>query len=334
MRSASGEIVTFYKARWHKRMWVAVELAHSMTACIITQDYLVFKEDRYMSDSFFFFLEYFKNAMRHIGQQIGGARFLELFLELHLHAAKLTCIRKQDKLNFGEVFSLVAGKECRDYRDRHLAIASFLGLAIYDKLCEQFRDKTSDEVCQWVWKTALEKGDCTPLLIIQSPTSKLKYPHPAWIADGREMKPWMWDLGSLMHPPKITICESAVGQLRLKMEYVGSFTYLPFSRAAISTLEVLEEFLHTIRVVISSPACLIVERFVRAMKRIYPLFGVRNADSLPATLRGYIESNPDFVSTLEALLTKSKNLRDDDRILMQNIQDIISLLCLEILSRA
>lgn len=72
-------------------------------------------------------------------------------------------------LCFGEIFSLVAEKECRDLRDRRLAIASFLGRATHDKLCSQFRNKTGDGVCEWVWNSTLEQGDCSPLLLVQSP---------------------------------------------------------------------------------------------------------------------------------------------------------------------
>ncbi|KAK3364159.1 hypothetical protein B0T25DRAFT_576501 [Lasiosphaeria hispida] len=167
-------------------MWVALELAHSKKACIVTEDHVI-REDRFMSDSFFFFLEYFRDAMRHIGQQLGVMPFEELFFQLRLRP--LNYIRKEQNPCFGEVFSLIAEKECRDFGDRHLAIASFLGLATHDKLCAQFQDQTADEVCEWVWKSALEQGDCSPLLLVQAPTSRLKHPHPDWIARGREMAP-------------------------------------------------------------------------------------------------------------------------------------------------
>lgn len=148
------EIAIFYNSRWHQRMWVALELAHSKKACIVTQDYIAVKEERFMSDSFFFFLDYFKDAIKTIGQQVGRARFMELFFQLRFQT--LEYLRKESNPSFGEVFSLIAQKECRDYRDRHLAIASFLRLGAHEELCEQFRGKTADEVCEWVWKRTLE----------------------------------------------------------------------------------------------------------------------------------------------------------------------------------
>jgi hypothetical protein len=187
------EIAKFYNARWHQRMWVAVELAHSQKACILTKGYTVIKDERFMSDSFLFFVEYFRNQIRSIGQQLGQQRFMELLIELQLK--ELNYLRKETNPCFGEVFSLIASKECSEPRDRHLAIASFLGLRRRDELCEQFRGKTTSEVCEWVWKTALQQGDCGPLLLVQSPTSKLTQYNPRWIAGARDMNSEMWQLG-------------------------------------------------------------------------------------------------------------------------------------------
>lgn len=119
------EIAKFYNARWHQRMWVALELAHSQKACILTKEYHVIKETS-LSDSFLSFVKYFRVQLQLISQQLGHQRFLELFHELQLK--ELNYLRKETNPCFGEVFSLIASKECSEPRVRHLAIASFLGL--------------------------------------------------------------------------------------------------------------------------------------------------------------------------------------------------------------
>ena len=202
------EIAKFYNARWHQRMWVALELAHSQKACILTKEYNVIKETS-LSDSFLSFVKYFRVQLQLISQQLGHQRFLELFHELQLK--ELNYLRKETNPCFGEVFSLIASKECSEPRDRHLAIASFLGLRSHDELCEQFRGKTTSEVCEWVWKTALQQGDCGPLLLVQSLTSKLTQHTPRRIAGARDMKSEMWRLGRLVEPPSTTICTSTDG---------------------------------------------------------------------------------------------------------------------------
>jgi hypothetical protein len=319
------EIAIFYNARWHQRMWGALELAHSKKACIVTRNYVVVKEERFMSDSFFFFLDYFRDAIKTIGQQVGKARFMELFFQLRFQ--ELSYIRKENNPSFGEVFNLIAQKECRDYRDKHLAIASFLGLGVHEELCEQFRGRTADEVCEWVWKRTLERGDCGPLLLVQSPTSKLNHPHPKWIAGGRDMNPLMWGLGHLLHPPSITVCASTSEPLRLKLESVGSITHVRFCRP-LSDSELEEEFRHTIRDVLSSPGCCTASGFVAAMERIYPPDLEGTTISLPRTLADFVQSNPDFVHILETLLAGFGDQGDKNDTIEQQMtaREIIALL--------
>ncbi|KAM3069266.1 hypothetical protein ACMFMG_010774 [Clarireedia jacksonii] len=320
------EIAKFYNARWHQRMWTALELAHSRRACILTQDYVVLTDERYMSDSFFFFLEYFNHATKSIGQEVGNTRFMPLAYELRFR--ELAYLRKETNPSFGEVFNLIAQKDCRDYRDRHLAIASFLGLKTHDELCEQFHDKTTDEVCEWTWKETLKQGDCGPLLLVQSPISKLKYPYPRWIAGGREMKADMWGLGSLLRPPTITICTSIAESLRLKLQHVGSTTQIRFySSNSDSTLE--EGFRRIINVALSSSQCCTASGFVAALNRLYPtsLEGSITTE-IPTTVEGYIQVNPSFIQVLEELLAEFRSESDEDQTIhQQNIaQKIIDLL--------
>jgi len=228
------EIAKFYNARWHQRMWVSLELAHSQKACILTKEYTVVKDERFLSDSFLFLLQYFKDQARSIGQELGQERFMQLFFELQLK--ELIYLRKETNPCFGEVFSLIASKECTEPRDRHLAIASFLGLRSHNELCEQFRGKTTSEVCEWVWKTALQQGDCSPLLLVQSPTSKLIQYNPRWISGARDMNPGMWQLGSLVQPPSTTICTSTDGPLRLNLGSVGETTIVWFCESFIQLI--------------------------------------------------------------------------------------------------
>ena len=322
------EIAKFYNARWHQRMWVALELAHSKRACIVTQDYVVLTEERYMSDSFFFFLEYFKNAIKTIGQEVGNTRFMPLVTQLGFRG--LAYLRKETNPSFGEVFSLIAEKDCRDYRDRHLAIASFLGLKTHDELCEQFHGKTTDEVCEWTWKETLKQGDCGPLLLVQSPMSKLNHPHPRWIAGGREMRAKMWDLGSLLHPPAIKVCTSIADSLRLKLQHVGSTAHVHFYGSKSDSGKE-EDFRRTIRVILSSPDCCTAIGFVAAMNRLFPSYlGGSVFTEIPTTLGNYVQVNPDFVQVLEELLAEFSSQSDEDNTIHQQMiaQEIIDLLSL------
>lgn len=324
------EIAKFYNARWHQRMWVALELAHSKRACIVTQDYVVITEETYMNDSFLFFLEYFKGAIKTIGQEVGHTRFEPLVIELGFRG--LTYLRKETNPSFGEVFSLIAEKDCRDYRDRHLAIASFLELKTYDELCGLFHDKTNDEVCEWTWKETLKQGDCDPLFLVQSPMSRLSHPHPRWIAGGREMRARMWDLGYLLHPPSITVCTSTTDSLRLKLQHVGSISHVHFYDSGSDSEITLEEsFLHTILVVISSPECCTASGFVAALNRLYPCFLEGHVTTgIPTTLEDYVQLKNGFVQVLEELLTELSSQSDEDgqlhqQMIAQEIADLLSM---------
>jgi len=324
------EIAKFYNARWHQRMWVALELAHSQKACILTKEYNVFKDEKVLSDSFLDFVDYFRNEIRLIAQQLGHQRFLELFYELQLK--ELNYLRKETNPCFGEVFSLIASKECSEPRDRHLAIASFLGMRSHDELCEQFRGKTTSEVCEWVWKTALQQGDCGPLLLVQSPTSKLTPHNPRWIAGAREMKSEMWRLGRLVQPPGTTICTSTDGPLRLKLESVGTITDVRFCESTTTAkLEQEQEFCHIVRAVLTCLSCRTSAGFVSAMGRIYPVvLSCYFDEALPITFEEYVNSNPDFVLTLDNLLSEFRRyLNEHDEFMQQTIaQEIIDLLSL------
>lgn len=141
------------------------------------------------------------------------------------------------------------------------------------------------------------------------------------------MNPLMWSLGRLLHPPSITVCTSTSQPLRLKLESVGSITHVRFCRS-LSDLEPEEEFRHTTRDVLSSPGCHTASGFVAAMERIYPSYLGGSIGSLPTTLADFVQSNPDFIHCLEALLADFRHQEDEMDIIEQQMtsQEIIDLL--------
>jgi hypothetical protein len=115
-------------------MWVTLELAYSIKACFIAKGLFVLNvpglsED---TDTFMFWVKNITNQILIVGRELGNRRFYDLLNGLELMPWQYA--RNKDSPCFGQVFSLIARKECRDFRDRHLVIASFLGLATHDRL--------------------------------------------------------------------------------------------------------------------------------------------------------------------------------------------------------
>lgn len=86
-----------------------------------------------------------------IGTEMGRDRFEQLRVQFGFpDHQQHKFLQKKDNPSFGEVFELIASKECRNRRDRYLAIASFLNLATYEELCQELQNKSADEACEWI----------------------------------------------------------------------------------------------------------------------------------------------------------------------------------------
>lgn len=144
------------------------------------------------------------------------------------------------------------------------------------------------------------------------------------------MKSEMWRLGRLVEPPSTTICTSTDGPLRLKLESVGIIIDVRFCEST-TTARVEQEFCHIVRAVLSCLSCRTSAGFVSAMGRIYPVsLSCSFDEALPITFEQYVKSNPDFVLTLDNLLSEFRRyLNEHNGFMQQTIaQEIIDLLSL------
>jgi hypothetical protein len=219
------DISAFFHDEFHQRMWVALELAYSKNACLVVGNAILSNEDK-TTDSFFVIADRCRDEFRRITEDSSGMELVRS--KVQRHWKDVTYIRKKENPSFGEVFSLIAQKNCYYNWDRYLAIASFLELGTPEELYEQFRGKKSDVICEWVRKRCLEKGDCGPLLLVESPCSKPKNTCPNWITGCKNMRPELWGLGRLLHSQSIRLCDNVSDPLLLTLESVGFVTRVRF----------------------------------------------------------------------------------------------------------
>jgi hypothetical protein len=182
-----------------------------------------------MFDSFSYLLEGFQQQMRRIVANVGGEKFRELFAQLPipilgpLGDMRRNLKHNRLKLTFGEALSFVAGRKCRDYRDRFLAMCGLLNIGYYAEILSHI-PKDPVKACLWLAHRCLERGDYSPLLLLQK--GEFEVQCARWLAGHQSMSWCMWDLGAAATPPNrlnITLSDS---RIYLELDRVGSLEFL------------------------------------------------------------------------------------------------------------
>ncbi|KAE9365596.1 hypothetical protein N431DRAFT_488713 [Stipitochalara longipes BDJ] len=307
-------ISKFFSARWFKRMWVNLEYAFCQRACVLTSDNCILfwdgaKETR---DSFSLFRVHAALEGREIDMQMSLILPPHLYSQYKQQTQSYTILGPStyrrlktgngDNLTYGEALEHLSRLDCRDYRDRFIAMAGMLSIGSYRDTTLAI-PKDDAAACLWVAQGCLRRGDHSPLLL--TPCEEQPLLGARWLIGHEKMCQTMCYLGRQTHPPKsLSILDKDTDQIKFKMQSVGSVIlswHVDFSRGDdfINFNIVAEEILST-----TGP---IARDFVSAILRVYcvPLYMVD--PEIPNSLAEYEALEDDFVTRLEKLLGEYGN---------------------------
>jgi hypothetical protein len=322
-------LASFFRASWFQRMWVALEYGYCKRACLYTKDHKILYDDEApMRDSFTYLLEGFQQRIRYVISKMGGESFalwysqfptpiIGLFANVHRNL-KL----QYSTLTFGEVVGFLADRECRDYRDRFLAMSGLLQLGYYEEVLSEI-PKDPVQACYWVAWKCLEKGDYSPFLLLQRGEVEIK--SARWLTGHQAMSYTMWDLGSLSQPPdRPTIIQN--NRILLDLDLIGSIESSYRVQFSGDGEKIFDQIMSLI---LSVPGHVCASRFVVALERIYAVPLYLHFPDIPISCSDFINLNPNFKEQLENLLNGylsagSSNVTERLRI----CQDVVELLYL------
>ena len=212
-------IAHYMRSDWYQRMWVCLECASSKHI------YLLSRENAIASHSFRTvegrMVEHIGSHMRQLDRETFLAECKKLDLD-HLSVASLSNIQRiQTKLTLGAVYVIIAGKQCRTYRDRFVAACAFLniGNSYREVSAELPEDQT--QACLWLSRKCLEHGDYTPLLLAPSLAGdEFEVPGARWMKAHEQMSTLTWRLGRLTKAAKNLVILRQ-GRVMPQLELVG-----------------------------------------------------------------------------------------------------------------
>ncbi|KAF2660115.1 hypothetical protein K491DRAFT_688719 [Lophiostoma macrostomum CBS 122681] len=220
-------LTRFFRARWFQRMWVSLEYAQCRQACVYTKDHtIIWNGDGNDCDSFSWLFDGFQQRMRQCVEDLGMDEFSKLFMNMPLPLlGPLADMRKNTRttagpsLSFGEALTFIAGRNCTCYRDRFLAMSSFLKCGDY---ASSIRDIPPDaaDACLWVARKCLAIGDYSALLMLRK--SQDLHPSARWLVGHKSMAWDMWDLGPLKPRPTTRKIHLVDNVIRLELDNVGA----------------------------------------------------------------------------------------------------------------
>ncbi|KAH7377813.1 hypothetical protein BKA66DRAFT_151133 [Pyrenochaeta sp. MPI-SDFR-AT-0127] len=264
-------LTEFFQAHWFQRMWVSLEYAHCRQACLYTQDHKILwngKSNYY--DSFSLIFDGFQQLTRMCVEELGLPEFENTFQKSPLPLlGPLADMRKSiqtlesNDLAFGEALTFLAGSKCTCYRDRYLAMSSFLRCGDYTSTVRDMPKEAAD-ACLWLARKCLENGDYSPLLMLRR--GETLHSHAQWLVGHQAMKWDMWDLGSIQS----YACEVAPivnKHIELRLGHVGvveKLWVLDFKRG-----QHLANFDFVVKTILSHFGLVDVRGFLRTIDRIY-----------------------------------------------------------------
>lgn len=192
-------LVGFFSAKWFQRMWVSLEYPQCQQACVYTKDNVIIWDGESSNcDSFSLLFDGFQQRMRQCIEDIGFNEFRNFFFDMPLPLlGPLADMRRNARsmdgvaLCYGEALSFVAGRKCSCYRDRFLAMSSFLRCDDHVSVIQNM-PQDATEACLWIAQKCLANGDYSPLLMLRRGQ---KHHSARWLVGFENMSWKMWDLG-------------------------------------------------------------------------------------------------------------------------------------------
>ncbi|KAH8692526.1 hypothetical protein GQ44DRAFT_168230 [Phaeosphaeriaceae sp. PMI808] len=297
-------LAAFYSSIWFQRMWVSLEFTRCTQACILTKDMHVFAVDGGKRwDSFAWLLEESRQCARSVLLQVGPSTFFSWFGKSKIPIIGRLLDQRQrnfldlNSITYGEALSFVAGRNCREYRDKFVAMGCLLMLNSEHPLHISLPQQSA-EACLWIAQKCFERGDHSPLLIQQSGESPMaKAP---WLVGHENMHEYMWDLGSLVSRPrnaKITMLDK---KLHLSLEYVGC----PGTLFFITPNSPRELFETALTLILGNANLRTAGHLVSAMGRIFGVPPIARPLDLPIELHDYLRQDPAFTTRLNSLISE------------------------------
>jgi len=214
-------------SQWMERMWVLLEYSLCRRACVMDKSDYIWRrapsghrQGNNVADTFTTLVRNGHNVL------LGLFRYAKSFASglKDGFLAGLTDKQEQpQKLCLGEALELIARTKCQIFRDRFLAI---------NMLLHRDAPPTSDtipgssvEACRWVWETALNNGDFSPLLLQPRERHQQSNPHVvgllSYLTGYNDLEAAEWGLGEQRAPPQYTVAFGPNGVVETKMDFVG-----------------------------------------------------------------------------------------------------------------
>jgi hypothetical protein len=197
------------RSQWMQRMWVTLEYSQAKAACVMDQSNTIWR-DKEVADGLFArdtFTQLLNGGFHHL---VGMFRWAKTFARTtsrpgnFLGGLATRRNMQERQLCLGEVMELVFLKQCQVFRDRFLAIHIILNPNPTPNDPPPIPG-TDRDACSWVWRSALSKGDYSPLLLQPREcvsSSNPEPPYPSWLVGCRSVDGAEWDLGNQETAPK------------------------------------------------------------------------------------------------------------------------------------
>jgi hypothetical protein len=154
-REVAESMNQFLVSHWFRRLWVALEYVSSTHSCLMIEEAKIIRNTGSAPlNSFAEILGHCETVTRSISIQEGPefAGEMNRMFPNQTHFLYSIFRHGAQVLPLGEVYNLVCRLNCRDYRDRFIAITGLLSLGEYSELSREIPADTI-EACFWVsWK--------------------------------------------------------------------------------------------------------------------------------------------------------------------------------------
>jgi hypothetical protein len=197
------------RSQWMQRMWVTLEYSQAKAACVMDQSNTIWRNKEVANGLFArdTFTQLVNGGSDHL---VGMFRWAKTFARTmsrpgnFLGGLATRRNMQERQLCLGEVMELISMKQCQIFRDRFLAIHIILNPNPTPNDPPPIPG-TDTDACLWVWRSALSKGDHSPLLLQPRECVSLSDPEPplpSWLVGCRSVDGAEWDLGNQETAPK------------------------------------------------------------------------------------------------------------------------------------
>jgi hypothetical protein len=329
---------TLCNSQWMQRMWVTLEYSQCKSACIMDQSNQIW---RHRNENGLFARDTFTQLVNG-----GQAMLIGLFRHaksiartLSLPGEFLGGIASREngppQLCLGEALELVARKQCFLFRDRFFAIHVLLNRTVVPGASRALSPTESD-ICSWVWRSALTKGDYSPLLL--QPRENVAFSNPAsempsWLVGHGSLDAAQWVLGNQLSSPDRALVSTALPVI-MAMDLAGTIEKIHYLDAEESgEITGVDWAIRLLNLIADAgKTTLSPERLVDGINRIFPFDILHKtvASSMVGMRLSFAEreeQDPEFRNKLELQLDSYRNAPDNSdhgRVLRQEAAEEIS----------